>query len=197
MPLASPLTEIDWKNCSGLNLPTCYRLSHVDSDDMNLLQQVYQVMYPAIQINLGNLSESMYKFGSILINSIRFGSKLEPRGIRCSNILASWPGENGLINSQTFALSAGKVVYYFKHSLKIGEKYHTFFFACVRWYVLDEESESVGNPVKIYQATYQQGGPCSFLPVQRIHSRFGVSVFKSANSESKVAVCPIGRNVYL
>lgn len=130
-------------------------------------------MYPEYNIETRNLSESMHKFGSICIWSTTYGSKMQPRGIRSSKIMASWPNNDGQVLQDRFCLSAGSVQYYFKHSVQLEDQFHQHCFACVRWYIPHAESLSLyGNPIKVYRNKFYQGGPSSFIPVQRLFSRF-------------------------
>ena len=138
----APLHVINWRNDSGITEPSSYKLVHLDEDDAILLKQVYQIMYPEKEIELANLAETMHKFGSIIICSTTFGSKMQPRGIRSSKILASWPADNGQVLKDMFLMSAGTVRYYFKHSIQVGDEHVTHYFACMRWYIPHEQSVS-------------------------------------------------------
>ena len=93
-------------------------------------------------------------------------------------------------------MSAGTAQYYFRHSIKLGNDHLTHYFACMRWYIADEATNSYGNPVKVFKNKFQQGGPCSYMPVQRIFCRFATGKFEQ-EGEKKIAVCPITRNVHL
>lgn len=192
----APLHGINWRNASGISEPSCYKLVHFDSDDLQLLRAVYELMYPDREIEMKDLGESMHKFGSIKIWSTTYGSKMQPRGIRSGKILASWPAGNGHVLEETFCLSAGTVQYYFSHSIKLADEHLIHYFACVRWYIPHEESTSYGNPIKIYKNQIHPGGPSSFMPVQRIFSRFASAELELAG-QNNIAVSPIIRNVYL
>jgi hypothetical protein len=177
-----PVTdEIDWKNQSDITPPSSYRISHFDTDDMQMILRVYNIMYPSLGINIENLSETINKFGSIVIGSVCYGSRMEPRRIRSGYILASWPDGNGHVNTETFALSAGTINFFFSHSIKVGEQYHTHYFACVQWYKLAESSSNYGNPIKVWKLEFQDAGSSAFIPVQRIHSRFACAKVKNEN----------------
>ena len=147
---------------------------------------------------MGNLCESIHKFGLLNIWSTTFGSKMQPRGICSGKILASWPTDNGQdVLQETFCLSAGTVHYYFRHSVKVGDEHLTHYFACVRWYLPHRESTSLyGNPVRVCENRLYPGGPSSFMPVQRIFSRFASAEFE-LEGQKHVAVTPIIRNVHL
>ena len=193
----SPMHGINWQNISGIVLPSSYRLVHFDVDDLTLLKCVYKIMYPEYNIETRNLSESMHKFGSICIWSTTYGSKMQPRGIRSSKIMASWPNNDGQVLQDRFCLSAGSVQYYFKHSVQLEDQFHQHCFACVRWYIPHAESLSLyGNPIKVYRNKFYQGGPSSFIPVQRLFSRFA-SVELEQEEQKLSVVSPLIRNVHL
>jgi hypothetical protein len=88
------------------------------------------------------------------------------------------------------------VKYYFCHSLKVEEKYEKFHFACVQWYQPDPDCDNIGNPVQIWRESFQLGGPASFIPVQRMYSRFAFTKLKKPDC-NKIVVSPIGRKMYL
>ena len=85
----APLHGINWRNHSGVTVPSNYKLVHFDEDDAALLRDVYQIMYPESEIEMGSLGESIRKFGLLNICSTTSGSKMQPRGIRSGKILAS------------------------------------------------------------------------------------------------------------
>ena len=90
----APLHGVNWRNDSGVTQPSSYKLVHLDVDDMTLLKQVYKIMYPGREIERANLAESIQKFGTIKIRSTTYESQMQPRGVRSSNILASWVADN-------------------------------------------------------------------------------------------------------
>ena len=194
----APLHGINWRNDSGVTVPSNYKLVHFDEDDAALLRDVYQIMYPESEIEMGSLGESIRKFGSLNIWSTTFGSKMQPRGIRSGKILASWPTDNGKdVLQETFCLSAGTVQYYFRHSVKVSDEHLTHHFACVKWYLPHRESTSLyGNPVRVCENRFYPGGPSSFMPVQRIFSRFA-SAELELEGQKHIAVVPVIRNVHL
>ena len=122
-----------------------------------------------------------------------YGSKLEPQQVRASRILASWPAENDLVNRDGFILSPGTVSYYFSHSVQLRGKYLSHVFACVKWHLPTESSDSIGNPVQVWQSKFREGAQSSFMPVQRLHSRFALATLTGNNA----AISPMGRAVFL
>lgn len=139
IPTVFPIFNIDWLKSVGIKPPTTYKISTFDNDDPRMLLNVYVVMFPDTDIQLPHLSECITKYGSITIGPVRYGSKLEPQGIRSSNILPSWPSNVGNILKGSFKLTAGTVKFFFSHSLQMGSVFRTFYFACVQWYIADEK----------------------------------------------------------
>ena len=137
------------------------------------------------------------KSGTIKIVSTTYGSQMQPRGVWSSNILVSWVADNGQVLQDRFFLSAGIVRYYFKHSIQFGDEHLTHCFACMKWYIPHEQSTSLyGNPIRVCKQYFHPGGPSSFVPVQRIFSRFS-SAELEREGQRKIVVAPINRNVQL
>ena len=193
----APLHGVNWRNYSGLTKPSNYKLVHLDEDDAALLREVYAIMYPGREIEMANLAEIIQKFGALKIWSTTFGSKMQPRGIRSSKILASWPADDGQVLRDTFLLSAGTVRYFFKHSIQLGDEHVWHYFTCMKWYIPHEQSGSLyGNPVRVCKNNFYPGGPSSFMPVQRIFSRFA-SVELDLATRKQVVISPINRSIHL
>ena len=106
----APLHGINWRNDSGVTQPSSYKLVHLDVDDATLLKQVYKIMYPGREIERANLAESIQKFGTIKILSTTYGSEMQPRGIRSSNILASWVADKGQVLQDIFFQVKGVIL---------------------------------------------------------------------------------------
>ena len=81
--------------------PSNYKLVHLDEDDAALLREVYAVMYPEREIEMANPAKTIQKFGALKIWSTTFGSKMQPRGIWSSKILASWLADDGQVIQDT------------------------------------------------------------------------------------------------
>lgn len=189
-----PLTGIDWKIKSGITLPSSYKVSYFDTDDMQLIFTVYKIMYPILEISIEDLCETINKFGSIIIGPVSYGSRMEPRRLRSAGyILASWPNGNGNVNTETFNLTAGCIKYFFSHSVKLGDEYCTHYFASVQWYKQADYCSSYGNPLKVWDLEFQNPGPSTFIPVQRLHSRFAFAKVKKDNGIFKLVSSPITR----
>ena len=146
---------------------------------------------------MANLAKTIQKFGAPKIWSTTFGSKMQPRGIRSSTILASWLADDGQVLWDIFLLSAGTVRYNFKHSTQLGDEHAWHYFACMKWYIPHKQSGSLyGNPVGVCKNKFYSGGPSSFMPVQRIFSRFP-SVELDLATQKQIVISPINRKIHL
>ena len=177
-------------NKSGINVLSCFKLVSFDTDDLKLLTAVYRVMYPDRQTEESNLTETTYKFGSFKIWSTKYESKMQPRGIHSA--------KNAQVLQNVFFfffLSPGIVQYYFTHSTKLGEEHVMHYFACVRWFLAQEESY-FANPIKINKNKFHPGRPALFMPLQRVYSRFA-SAELELEGQQTIAVAQITRNVFL
>ena len=90
MPASFLLNTLNWENLSAVLLPSHYKENCLDRDDLQILKNVYNVMFSDRDIRLENLSTTVHKFGSIKIFNQQFGSTLEYRSKRSTGILAAW-----------------------------------------------------------------------------------------------------------
>ena len=141
------LNAIDWKNTSAIKLPLSYKEGSVDNDDLALLFKVYTIMFPEKNILIEQLSRTIYKYSTIEIFNQQFGSKAAYRSKRSTGISAAWPRLNGEIDQTRSAMSFGMVDFYFSHSLKFGEEFVKFYFACVTWHQTIDDTSFNLNPL--------------------------------------------------
>ena len=132
-------------------------------------------------------------------NLVQYVFGLQPMALRSSKI--NWhPRQTMMVRSilqDMFCLSAGSVQYYFKQSVQLEDQFHQHCFACLRWNIPHAESLSLyGNPIKVYRNKFYQGGPSSFIPVQRLFSRFACVELEQEEQKLSV-VSPLIRNVHL
>lgn len=141
----------------------------LDEPELSLLAQCYSVMYPSVS-NLGNeIATVIYKYSQLKVGSEIYGSQ-NSRTKRSSYILARWCGRNAEIN--TSCLRPASASFYFKHSVKVQGSYIPHYFAFVSWFEEHPSKNIIGDPVQVWCKIPEQLGPASFLPVQRIHSKF-------------------------
>ena len=64
-------------------------------------------------------------------------------------------------------------------------------FACVQWFKEYPNNSLFKNPLSVYYAkVFKLPGPATFIPVQRIQSRF-VAINRKNNNVDTVIVCPL------
>ena len=191
-----PLHSLHWENLSALTLPSFYKESSLDHDDINILRDVYKIMFPNKPIVVDNLSTSIQKFGTLKIFNQQFGSALEYRSKRSTGILAAWARADGTISEDVLEQAFGLVEFYFLHSIKSGEEFTKHVFACVTWYGAATNSMYNDlNPLVVASKTdVYPGGPSRFLPVQRISAKCGFAISTDITTQCTYIISPVTRS---
>ncbi|CAB4045086.1 Hypothetical predicted protein, partial [Paramuricea clavata] len=146
---ASPLPVGNvWSEMEGIFPPQNYKMSCIDSDDATLLIEVYRLISPNANVHVSSISSLIHKFGSTTIGATSYGSKLVPRSIRSSRILASWPDNHGGVNKEIFSLTPRVVQFYFKHTIEMDGKNVMHIFAYVKWHKPANDINEIGNPAQ-------------------------------------------------
>ena len=112
--------------------------------------------------------------------------------------MAAWCGMDGKVDSIMTDLRPGRVLFYFKHCLTIGQRVVPHIFAFVQWYQHHPLQHQVASSrIEIWCANlFEPFGPASFLPVQRIHSQFVVA-FNTINYKQVLYVCPTPQKIFI
>ena len=188
MATAFPIGNLNW-SLSNVSLSSQYILQSLESCDLEILHTVYKALYPEKIIELTALAETVKKYSSLTIGNEHYGSKLDCRSIRSSRIYASWAKEDGDLNLERMQFYAGKVDYYFSHSLALNGRCLLHVFACVTWHKPDDSSDLFLNPTRTFKARdYVAGGPSRFMPVQRIYCRYAWAEIMVGNEKKLVTV---------
>ena len=112
-------TCIDWSNITYISLPSAYKLMQLDSDDRQLLAEIYQCMYPDKHILPGMVGEVCRKYSSVLLAGEKIVSRLECRSLRSARIMASWADQDGPVSSRTaLNFRPGIVLFFFANTIK-------------------------------------------------------------------------------
>ena len=187
------LGTIDWSDIACLNLPSAYKLMHLDSDDHQLLSETYQAMYPERHVQQGMVSEICRKYSSVTLAGEKIGSRLECRSLRSARVMASWADHDGQIKP-TAPIRPGFVKFFIVSTIRFEEDiYRKHVFACVNWYKEDSQREVYRRPVEIWKLkSFNEAGPANFMPVQRCHCKFAAA-HVNVNGVEKQIVCPIQR----
>ena len=168
----------------------------LDESSIAYLIESYKVLYNQAanyqQISFYAKKHSKMKFGNNVYGSQQSQSK------RSSFILAAWCGRDGKVDINTVDLRPGRVLYYIKHCLTIGQNVVPHVFAFVQWYQHHSLQQNVVTTrMETWCANlFEPFGPASFLPVQRIQSQF-VAAFNSMNDEDTLYVCPIPQKTFI
>lgn len=187
------LTEVKWDDLQLVGLAKSFQYTILDSDDLNLLLDCYKQLHNNLDdINVNCLSSTIRKYSYIFLGTEKFGSKKDNKSLRSSRVMACWSDEDGKINPSAIA-RPGQVKYYFIHSLTVRGSTKQFAFASVLWHSRDEDYAKYGNPSMIWrQNEFDDPGPASFMPVQRIACSFAQCSI-TRNNTKKIVVTPISR----
>ena len=137
----------------------------------------YRSLYPCITDANCLVSRACWKTKIIHICKDIFGS-IGSRSNRSAYITAYWCGENGLIqqyDSMYFAARPGRILYFVMHNLFIDDVAHPHIFAFTEWYLPmgDVNKYKYGKNVEVWSSDlFEPLGSASFMPIQRIKSKF-------------------------
>ena len=177
------------------------KLEVLQSTQCEDLLQMYQAIYPTVRLDIQNMIRSYKKFGSVYIGQELFGSRINKRSENNSLIMASWAGENREICFENLLeLRPGRVSYFMEHTFEIGGERVSHILAVVRWYKKAELDQSPFNitPLRSWFNRSIGHSAASFIPVQRIHSKFIHKFIDDAADhigERKFVACPVLRKL--
>ena len=194
------VSEMDIVNFSNLDstffisLPKAFKMEALDQEDIVFLMASYRKMYPSSVLNIGDMSEIIKKFGHVTILGETFGSKLNHRKSRSSDVLVSWKVDGSDAGHPLVDLRPCRVDFFFNHTMVIQEISITNVFAKVSLYKEYQERFKYGKALQIWFCNkFETGSAESFIPVQRIHSRFSKGI--TGVSKDLMCVCPIPRRI--
>ena len=190
-----PLNTLNWGNMCALSLPSYYKETYLDHDDISILQDVYKIMFPDRLILMDNLSTSIQKFGTIGIFNQQFRSTMAYRSKRSTGILAAWARSDGGISEDVMQQVFGLVDFYFSHSVKSDQGFTKHVFACVTWFNTTNDTifKDLNPLVVASKVNVYPGGPSRFLPVQRIHAKCGFAILTTDNNQHRYIISPLTR----
>ena len=141
---------------------------------------------------------SCWKSNEVVIAGEMFGS-VSSRYSRSCYILAYWAANDGAIlpaNQMPTTPNPGRVLYFIKHIIsKPGQQSLTHVFAKVEWYMgTPNLKDHFGKPVEVWNKDfYLPNEPASFIPIQRIKSKF-IPAFTKLRGLDVIVVLPRDRN---
>ena len=187
--------ESVWADLTSIHFESSYKLASLDRDELNTLCSVYVTMYLKVTEASLALATIYKKYKSLSVGGERYGSTAGSRLCPYARIIASWCGDNGVVNLGS--MRPGIVRYFMVHSVKIKGKQTIHAFAVVNWLKSSEQDLGFGNPLSVWLPdNTEHGGPAVFLPVQRIHSKF-LFVDKVYSGQRYLICSPICRRILL
>ena len=178
-----------WTDLSMIELPSRYRLCCFDSGEVLQLRSTYGKLYPSLDLHSAYLNSTYKKYSSLCVGDERLGSGMESRLYKHARVMASWVGDEGEINAGNS--KPGRVKFYFEHSFDIGKKQYRHCFACVQWFKEFQDITPFRNPLTVFYAkVFKLPGAATFIPVQRIQSRF-IAINKKQQNFDLLIVCPL------
>ena len=187
--------ESVWADLTSIRFEGSYKLASLDRDELNSLRSVYVTMYPKVTEASFALATIYKKYKSLSVGDERYGSTAGSRLCPYARIIASWCGDNGVVNLGS--MRPGIVRYFMVHSVEIKGKQSIHAFAVVNWFKSSEQDLGFGNPLSVWLPDNTElGGPAVFLPVQRIHSKF-LFVDKLYSGQRYLICSPICRRILL
>lgn len=179
-----------------------YELGGIKSTELlgkmetDYLCRCYNVMYPDSEYTSTSISCATHKYSHIKVGDIIYGSQ-GTRTKRSSYILAQWCACGGTIDTAT--LRPAQVKHFFQHTVLVSGSLKTHIFAEVEWFKPHLSRNSLGMPVEVWcYDLFEPFGPASYLPVQRICSRFVAAIDKlSVNAEILLIVMPLQQKTYV
>ena len=143
------LGDFQWSDLTLVSLPSSFRHFALDAEELKVLLECYQTLYPREEIKLVSCVARKYTL-FLELRTEKFGSKMDCRNLRSARIMASWTGDDGSIDT-TAARRPGVVNSYILHSVKLNGNFHQYAFAVVRWYKTDHDQEHFAKPAEVWK----------------------------------------------
>ena len=187
--------SLDWSvaNLDDISHSTLKNFNLCDSD-VTYLQTMYSMLYPEKNQSQMVVCRSCRVTKEVNIFGASLGCKTG-RSSRSSMILAYWCGDDGQIqmyNNMYLTPRPGQIQQFLLHNLIIDGESNVHVLAQVNWFanVDDRLRFYYGKPVEVWKSDlFEQSGPSSFIPVQRIKSKFAYA-FQTLEGKNVVIVIP-------
>ena len=188
LPNATDWTFIDIYELGGVKSTEI-----LNEMETSYLCESYNAMYPGNEYTSSSISSAIHKHSQLKVGEMIYGSQ-GTRTKRSSYILAGWCGSGGTIDSKN--LRPAQVKYFFRHSVPVARSLKFHLFAAVEWFKSHPSRNSLGNSVELWcYDLFESFGPASYLPVQRIQTRF-VAAIDKLDVETLLVVMPLQQKIY-
>ena len=199
-PVICPLGEVDacqsyWNDLNGIVLTRGSSIALGYHKHHHLLQ-CYRSMYPNRNISPDDVLSVCKSYSFLHMSNTKYAStsySLSSKQYR--GVMAAWTDEDGRICFDA-EVRPCKIVRFVKHSLHDvrTDSYVEHVFAIVRWYKRYDDRCPYLSPLSVWHSKQTvSSGPSSFLPVQRILSKF---VWAEHNA-NRLVISPVPARVML
>ena len=199
-PLLCPLgnqsvCEPLWVDLHDITLPREATYS-LDSEKQHSLHQCYRAMYPDKNIQLPQILLVCASYGHIHMSTTKYASCVYSRSSKkYGGVLASWNDGQSNVSFES-EVRPCKIVRFIKHSLRNtvtgGNEQHIF--AIVKWYRPYPEASRYLSPISVWESKkFVNFGPASFVPVQRISSKFVWTI----HNAGRLVIAPVPAKINL
>ena len=161
----------DWKiDLTYFHLPSTSHRAILTPGQVQYLSTVYNFLYPSLEYSVNS---TICKYDQIHSPSGTVLGSYRKRSHCSCFVMANW-GKDGNIKIDSLGtMTAGRVLFYFIHSIIQNSEPIQHLFAYVEWYQPHPEFSSLGKPLQVYHSNlFQSEGPASFIPIQRIANKF-------------------------
>lgn len=184
-----------WFNLDGVKPIGTYCLSYTDSD---ILKYVKKSLCTVVgNVDNSSLAGSFKKYFAVEYLGEMYGS-FNSRLDRSSQILASWCGIDGDIDSSGQKVRPGEVQYYMMFSIEKDGVRKDVIIAHVLWFQTHYAEHALKSRVcSVWcKEMYEPVRENSFIPIQRIKGRF-ISTYININNEAVRLVTPKLAHIYI
>ncbi|XP_070568393.1 uncharacterized protein [Ptychodera flava] len=194
--LTSVLNHKVWSDNSCIKTKKQYHLSWLDQSERSMLHHMYQTVYSSANLSYSCVSQTYKKYSTIHLGQELYGSALNKRTLRYSYVMATWAGENCTILLDKKFVRPGKVKYYMTHCVQVGRELLEHVIAVVEWFKPMENNFEYSHPLSVWNGVeVEKPGPATYIPVQRICSKF-VAVREKSKNNTILVASPLNRKVY-
>ncbi len=172
-------------------------LQAIDTDDLELLHDMYCTMYPNHFIQISDLSSMARRFEKLEFGCERFSCESTAEGKLCL-VFANWSDPIGKITMENTSMRLGLINYFFVHTLEVDGQAKSHVLCSIRWFTDFYDSLPTGYlpPVKIFRKRKICPGASSFMPVQRIMAKCAYSFKEVNNYKDCIVATPVSFEIY-
>ncbi|XP_077866348.1 uncharacterized protein LOC144354095 [Saccoglossus kowalevskii] len=171
-----------------------FHMEYFDDAWLSNLKEMYKIVFSECEVK--DVSGYVKQFAAVKLFNDVLGSE-NSRYSRSSLILASWCTLGGQIDTNLANDQPGIIEFFFTQFLTIDGKQEQCMMAKVRWFQKHPSLDYYGKPVEVWCPTsFEMSGPASFIPVQRIKSKF-IAGFDKIKRERIMCVIPRPLKIYI